>query len=143
MAIYQSIRATPENVLYLNNFTRLVSLTQEKSGQSGGRCCRRHARFCEHGRAALIQRVRWNRRETMVTTSTGSVPTENQIRRDTNEATFGMRAQQGIDHDVDFSRKNYHFSRNIINVVATGKRDPKLIEQRATNALGARRTDAA
>lgn len=38
---------------------------------------------------------------------------------------------------------NYHFSRNIINVVATGKRDPKLIEQRATNALGVRRTDAA
>jgi len=31
----------------------------------------------------------------------------------------------------------------IVNVVATGERDPKLIEQRAFNALGIRRTDAA
>lgn len=31
----------------------------------------------------------------------------------------------------------------IVNVVATGERDPKLIEQRAFNALGVRRTDAA
>jgi len=31
----------------------------------------------------------------------------------------------------------------IVNVVATGERDPKLIEQRAINALGVRRTDAA
>jgi hypothetical protein len=31
----------------------------------------------------------------------------------------------------------------IINVVATGERDPKLVEERALNALGLRRTDAA
>lgn len=31
----------------------------------------------------------------------------------------------------------------IVSVVATGERDPKLIEQRAINALGVRRTDAA
>lgn len=31
----------------------------------------------------------------------------------------------------------------IVNVVATGERDPKLVEQRAINALGVRRTDAA
>jgi hypothetical protein len=31
----------------------------------------------------------------------------------------------------------------IVNVVATGERDPQLIEQRAINALGVRRTDAA
>ncbi|HEY6024061.1 MAG TPA: hypothetical protein VIV34_07760 [Pseudolabrys sp.] len=31
----------------------------------------------------------------------------------------------------------------IVNVVATGERDPKLIEQRAINALGVRKTDAA
>jgi len=31
----------------------------------------------------------------------------------------------------------------IVNVVATGERDPKVIEQRAINALGARRIDAA
>jgi hypothetical protein len=31
----------------------------------------------------------------------------------------------------------------IVNVVATGERDPKLVEQRAINALGIRRTDAA
>jgi len=31
----------------------------------------------------------------------------------------------------------------IVNVVATGERDPKLVEQRAMNALGLRRTDAA
>ena len=31
----------------------------------------------------------------------------------------------------------------IVNVVATGERNPKLIEQRAINALGLRRTDAA
>ena len=31
----------------------------------------------------------------------------------------------------------------IVNVVATGERDPKLIEERAINALGVRRTDAA
>jgi hypothetical protein len=31
----------------------------------------------------------------------------------------------------------------IVNVVATGERDPALIEQRAINALGVRRTDAA
>ena len=34
-------------------------------------------------------------------------------------------------------------ARAIVNVVATGERDPKLIEQRAINALGVRRTDAA
>ena len=31
----------------------------------------------------------------------------------------------------------------IVNVVATGERDPELIEQRAINALGLRRIDAA
>jgi hypothetical protein len=31
----------------------------------------------------------------------------------------------------------------IVNVVATGERNPELIEQRAINALGIRRTDAA
>ncbi len=31
----------------------------------------------------------------------------------------------------------------IVNVVATGERDSKLIEERAINALGVRRTDAA
>lgn len=31
----------------------------------------------------------------------------------------------------------------IVNVVATGERDPKLIEQRAINALGVRKNDAA
>ncbi len=31
----------------------------------------------------------------------------------------------------------------IVNVVATGERDPKLIEQRAVNALGVRKIDAA
>ncbi len=31
----------------------------------------------------------------------------------------------------------------VVNVVATGERDPKLIEQRAINALGVRRIDAA
>jgi hypothetical protein len=31
----------------------------------------------------------------------------------------------------------------VINVVATGERDPKLVEERALNALGLRRTDAA
>ena len=31
----------------------------------------------------------------------------------------------------------------IVNVMATGVRDPKLIEQRAITALGLRRTDAA
>jgi hypothetical protein len=31
----------------------------------------------------------------------------------------------------------------IVNVVATGEREPQLIEQRAINALGVRRTDAA
>jgi hypothetical protein len=31
----------------------------------------------------------------------------------------------------------------IVNVVATGERDPKMIEQRAINALGIRKTDAA
>ena len=31
----------------------------------------------------------------------------------------------------------------IVNVVATGERDPALVEQRAINALGLRRTDAA
>ena len=31
----------------------------------------------------------------------------------------------------------------IVNVVATGERDPNLIEERAINALGVRRTDAA
>jgi hypothetical protein len=31
----------------------------------------------------------------------------------------------------------------IVNVVATGEREPKLVEQRAINALGVRRTDAA
>jgi hypothetical protein len=31
----------------------------------------------------------------------------------------------------------------IINVVVTGERDPKLVEERALNALGLRRTDAA
>jgi hypothetical protein len=31
----------------------------------------------------------------------------------------------------------------IVNVAATGERDPNLIEQRAINALGIRRTDAA
>ena len=31
----------------------------------------------------------------------------------------------------------------IVNVVATGGRDPKLIEERAINALGLRRVDAA
>lgn len=31
----------------------------------------------------------------------------------------------------------------IVNIVATGERDPKVIEQRALNALGLRRTDAA
>jgi len=34
-------------------------------------------------------------------------------------------------------------ARAIVNVVATGERDPKVIEQRALNALGLRRTDAA
>lgn len=31
----------------------------------------------------------------------------------------------------------------VVNVVATGERDSKLIEERAINALGVRRTDAA
>jgi hypothetical protein len=31
----------------------------------------------------------------------------------------------------------------IVNVVATGERNPKIIEQRAINALGVRRIDAA
>lgn len=31
----------------------------------------------------------------------------------------------------------------IVNVVATGERDPRLIEERAINALGLRRIDAA
>lgn len=31
----------------------------------------------------------------------------------------------------------------MVNVVATGERDSKLIEERAINALGVRRTDAA
>jgi hypothetical protein len=31
----------------------------------------------------------------------------------------------------------------IVNVVATGERDPKVIEQRAINALGIRKTGAA
>ena len=31
----------------------------------------------------------------------------------------------------------------VVNVVATGERDPKLVEQRAMNALGLRRIDAA
>ncbi|MGB6349397.1 MAG: hypothetical protein WBG10_05145 [Pseudolabrys sp.] len=31
----------------------------------------------------------------------------------------------------------------IVNAVATGERDPQSIEQRAINALGVRRTDAA
>jgi hypothetical protein len=31
----------------------------------------------------------------------------------------------------------------IVNVVATGERDPKVVEQRAINALGVRRIDAA
>jgi hypothetical protein len=31
----------------------------------------------------------------------------------------------------------------IVNVVATGERDPKVVEQRAINALGIRRIDAA
>lgn len=34
-------------------------------------------------------------------------------------------------------------ARAIVNVVATGERDPQLIKQRAINALGLRRTDAA
>jgi hypothetical protein len=34
-------------------------------------------------------------------------------------------------------------ARAIVNVVATGERDPKVIEQRAINALGIRKTDAA
>jgi hypothetical protein len=31
----------------------------------------------------------------------------------------------------------------IVNVVATGERDPNVVEERAINALGLRRTDAA
>lgn len=34
-------------------------------------------------------------------------------------------------------------ARAIVNVVATGERDSKVIEQRAINALGVRRSDAA
>lgn len=34
-------------------------------------------------------------------------------------------------------------ARAIVNVVATGERDPKVIEQRAINALGVRKNDAA
>jgi hypothetical protein len=56
-------------------------------------------------------------------------------------------AYEGALVDLDIANRDDPITeliaKAIVNVVATGERDPKLIQTRAINALGVRRTDAA